>query len=97
MTMLEAFTEELNKLPFELKIISEKSSNYKSKLVLEYEGEKTSVELNNTCTPGEEYNYCWNVIATAMSSIYIAKGDYKKGRLWLDALNDRSIISPDNY
>ena len=97
MTMLEVFSGELQKLPFELKIISEKTGNSKSKLIMEYAGEQTSVELNKTCTPGEEQKYCWNVICTAMSSIYLMKEDYKKGRLWLDAVHDRSMITKDNY
>lgn len=96
MKMLEIFKETVKESPVELRILSAKEAYTKSTLRVEYKGAETTVELRNTCTPGEEKNYCWYVLATAMSSIYLNAGDVKRGKLWLDSAHDRNIITTEN-
>lgn len=93
MTMLDIFQKTIEEAPVDLRILSVKEGSVKSKLVVECSGQKTTIELSNTCTPKEEQTYCWQVLATAMSSIYIGAGDLEKGRLWLDAWHDKSLIT----
>lgn len=94
--MYEIFKEVVKDLTFDLKIVSHKHSNTKTDVELEFGGIRTKVELRNTCTPGEERNYCWNVVATAMSNIFVIKGDLELARIWMDSMHDRSLISPEN-
>ena len=96
MTMFEIFEETVKDLPVELNILSRKDGNTKCKIRLEHGGVETTVELRNSCEPGEEKDYCWSVVATAMSTIYFYRNDYKKVRLWLDAMHDRSLITAEN-
>lgn len=87
--MFEIFEEMVKELPFELRIVSLKRGNVKSNVEVEYDGIRTKVELRNSCSPGEERGYCWTVIATAMSNIYILKGDPKLAKTWMDAMHDK--------
>ena len=96
MTMLEIFKETVKGFPMELNILSVKDGYSKSKLRVEHGGIETTVELHKTCAPGEERNYCWYAIATAMSAIYLSSGNIQKARLWMDAMNDRSLITAEN-
>lgn len=96
MTMLEIFNETVRDLPVKLEVLSAKESNGKWKLAVKLGDDETTVELRKTCAPGEERNYCWQVAATAVSTVYFVREDYKKARLWMDAMSDRSLITPEN-
>ena len=96
MTMLEIFKSSLKDFPVDLDIVSVKETNTKYKLTLKYGEDTDNVELSKTCTPGSENEVCWKAAATAMSSIYLNRGDLKKVRLWLDAQFDRSIVNKNN-
>lgn len=96
MTMLDIFKETAKELPVELNILSIKESNTKDKIRVEHGGTETTVELYKTCAPGEERNYCWYAITTAMSAIYLSNGDIHKARLWMDAMHDKSLVTAGN-
>lgn len=97
MTMLDVFYKTVNSLPFDLSIESAKEYHSKVKIEVKYDGTKATVELNKMCTPGAEKDYCWSVIATAMSEIYMNKGDLEKARLWLNALHNKKLITESNH
>lgn len=96
MTMLEIFKETAKGLPVELNVLSVRDGYSKSKLRVEHGGIETTVELHKTCAPGEERNYCWYAVTTAMSAIYLSSGNIPKARLWMDAMHDRSLITAEN-
>lgn len=96
MTMIDIFKKTLSELPVELEILKAKEFGSKWKLTMGFRGTQTSVELSKACTPNEAENYCWQVVATAMSSLYMNLGDLQKARLWLNSLNNKSLITADN-
>lgn len=96
MTMLDIFKETIKELPVELTLKAAKESNAKWKLTVTMGDDETTVELRKTCAPGEERNYCWQVAATAISTVYFYREDYKRAKLWMDAMSDRDIITAEN-
>lgn len=96
MTMLDIFRETVAALPVELNIVSVKNGYSKTKVVLEHGGITTWVDLHKTCAPGEERKYCWQVAACAMSAIYLTGGDLQKAELWMEAMQDKSLITAEN-
>lgn len=96
MTMIDIFKETIKELPVELTIKTVKESYGKWKLTVKLGDDETTVELRKTCSPGEERNYCWQVAATAISTVFFYREDYKRAKLWLDAMSDRSIITAEN-
>ena len=97
MSMLTIFEDVRRSLPFDLETVSIKEDRTKYRLTVKYGEIKTSIDLRKMVEPGEEESYCWYAIATAMSSIYLLCGNAAKGRLWLDAMHDRGLISAANY
>ena len=95
-TMLEIFEYGLKDFPINLEIVSVKETNDKYKLTLKYGDDTDNVELRKTCAPGCERDVCWMAASTAMSTIYLKRGDFTKAKLWLDATHNKKIITPEN-
>ena len=97
--MLEVFKEAVAELPFKLEIVSVKERHSKYTLDVLYKGFGAvgccTVDLNKTCAPGMQHDYCWSVIAIAMSTIYFYNQDYKRSKLWLDASNNKELVIKD--
>lgn len=82
-TMLDILNERLVE---GLSIKSIKETNNKYKICFEYEGEEVKAELPKSCTPGCHNEVADNAIITAMSTIYLNRGDMNSAKIWLDKL-----------
>lgn len=80
MDMLDIFKETLQN---GMEITKFKESGNKYKITLSYKDMSGTCELNKLCTPGNEKSLCMQAIDTAMSSMYIDKGDLKEAQAWL--------------
>ncbi len=83
MTMLDILKERLIE---GLQIRTIKENNTKYIIQFEYEGHKAKAELPKTCTPGCQNDVADNTIITAMSTIYLNRGDYAKASEWLNKI-----------
>lgn len=93
MKMLDVFKQVVSESSVSsLQILGVQESEGTNLLRVSYTGMVTTVELNNRCEPGYEQDYCWYVLATAMSNIYVNISDFKNARRWLDALHDRLVV-----
>lgn len=87
MKMKKTMLDILNKRLVEgLNVKSITETNNKYKIYFEYEGEYAKAELPKLCTPGCHNKVADNAIITAMSTIYLNRGDINSAKLWLDKL-----------
>ncbi len=84
MTMLEILK---SRLPDDLRIVAHKEAVSKYKISFEYEGTQTTTELPKTCLPGCQNEVADYIVRTAMSTILMKKGDYKRAKAWLDGVS----------
>ena len=100
MTMLDIFMNVVSELPFDLLLLSAKEQRRKYKLEMEFRGRedvgRCNIDLYKTCSPGMEREYCWEVIATAISTMYFNDKKYLKAQQWLEARKDRTKITAEN-
>ncbi len=69
----------------------------KTKFTLTYRGmSQDKCEILNTCTPGNEKDFCRSVINTIVSGMYINTGNLKEAEAWLhgERWNDTQDIQP---
>lgn len=85
-TMLDILKERLIE---GLSIKSVKETNTKYSIRFEYEGDEAKAELSKSCAPGCQNDVADNCIITAMSTIYVNRGDYAKAKEWLDKLTSK--------
>lgn len=85
-TMLDILKERLIE---GLSIKSVKETNTKYSIRFEYEGDEAKAELSKSCAPGCQNDVADNCIITAMSTIYVNRGDYAKAKAWLDKLTSK--------
>lgn len=74
------------RLPNGLEILSVKELNSKYKIVFKLENNTASAELKKTCAPNCHNKNADDTIITAMSAIYLNRGDLLKAKEWLDKL-----------
>lgn len=69
-----------------LKIVSVKEQHSKYKIEFDFEGDRAKAELPKSCAPGYHNEIVDHTIITAMSTIYMNRGDYEMARAWLNKL-----------
>ena len=69
-----------------LTIKSVKETTAKYSICFEYEGDETVVALPKSCAPGCSGEVADHSVITAMSAIFMNRGDYTKAKEWLDKL-----------
>lgn len=79
-TMLDVLKERLPE-GLEIKATKEKSSKYEVTFV--FDGVEEKAELPKTCAPAYQNETADSTVRTAMSAIYIKKGDYAEAQAWL--------------
>lgn len=91
-TMIDIFRTILPKNVTITKVV-EKSGKYE--LSITTEGYSTNVDLNKCVAPGSAWRHCYTALATAMSSLYLSKGNYGLARWWLDQITEKDGV--DNF
>lgn len=72
-----------------MQIVKTKETSDKYKITVKFLNTTTVVDLNKTCTPTYELQYCKGAVATALSSIYLDLKDIAHTRFWLDRVNGK--------
>lgn len=72
-----------------LEIVKVKELSSKYVIMFRYEDDEQKAELPKNCAPGMHNAVADNAIITAMSGIYINRGEYKKAKEWLDKIGKR--------
>ena len=100
MTMLNVFMDVVSELPIDLVLLSTKEQGSKFKLEMEFRDKedvgRCNIDLYKACAPGMERKYCWEVIATAISAMYLNDKKYEKAQKWFEARKDQSKIISEN-
>lgn len=82
-TMLDVLKERLIE---GLTISSVKETNSKFTIEFLFENEKVKADLPKSCAPGCHNDVADYTIVTAMSNLYMVRGDYVKAKEWLDKI-----------
>ena len=83
MTMLDILK---SRLPEGLTIVGQKELSSKYRIEFEYEGTKTTADLSKTCAPGYHERNVDATVVTAMTAIFMDKGDYTRAKEWMGKL-----------
>lgn len=69
-----------------LEIVKVKETNSKYTITFRFGDDEARADLPKSCAPGAQDKVADSTIITAMSSIYINRGEYAKAKNWLDKL-----------
>lgn len=85
-TMLDILKE---RLPKRLTIDTVKETNSKYNVEFSFEGESAKAELPKSCAPGCHNEVADYTVITAMSNIYMSRGEYAEAKEWLDKIGKK--------
>ena len=69
-----------------LEITKVAETNSKYTITFRFCGDTAKAELPKSCSPGAHNKVADNTIITAISSIYMKRGEYAKAKEWLDKI-----------
>lgn len=86
-----------NELKGNMSIGTEKELSSKWKVTILYNGMQSTIDLPKTCTPGCEKEVCRKAIDTALSTMYVNKGNLAEAKKWLDGEFWKNIDDESGY
>lgn len=85
-TMLDILKE---RLPDGLTIATVKETNSKYNIGFSFEVESAKAELPKSCAHGYHNEVADYTVITAMSNVYMSRGEYTKAKEWLDKIGNK--------